>query len=152
MNFFKLLFFISIFLFLSCGGNLEEIKQKNDYENAPDVSVENIESIVNSNSTLKAKVKAPVMNNFARISEPYMEFPKGVKIEFYDENLKVMSSLTADYAIYYTKKKLWRASQNVYITNVQGGSLETDEIYGDEVAKKYIRFNMLKLWIKQVQL
>ncbi len=136
--------FIAI-VFIACGSSLEQIKPKEDYETAPDVSVENMESIFTSSAKMKAKIKTPLMHNYARLTQPYTEFPEGILIWFYDENMNIISSLTADYAVYYTKKKLWKASKNVYINNLQGGSLQTDEIFGDEVARKIYSLQYVKV-------
>jgi len=141
----KYIFLILFSFVCACGGNIEEIKHKADYENSPDIAVENLETIFNSSSRMQAKVKAPLMYNFARFTEPYMEFPKGLKICFYDQYFNITSSVTADYAIYYTKKKLWRASKNVRVTNTKGASLETDEIFGDEIAKKIYSLQYVKV-------
>jgi hypothetical protein len=44
--------------------------------------------------------------------------------------------LTADYAVYYSKKKLWEARKNVVVKNDQGAKLLTEQLFGDEVHKK----------------
>jgi len=133
---------ISIF---SCSDNLEKMNEVENIDESPDVEIFNFQSIYNTDKLMKAKVTAPVARNFATSNEPYMEFPDGLKTVFYDEYLKEISSLTANYTIYYTTKKLWKATGNVYIENIQGGTLQTEELFVDEVNKKIYSVKYVKV-------
>ena len=105
-------------------------------EDSPDLSVENSVSTYNVNSKLKAKITSPLVNNYSTKEEPYLEFPEGVLVNFYDDNAIEESSMKADYAVYYTNKKLWEAKTNVIVTSRDGGVLTTEQLFGDEQKQK----------------
>ena len=125
-----ILFFL--ILFSSCSGNLERIPPVHIQENQPDMSITDLKTKYNTSLQLKAKVIAPLVNNFEKKDNPYSEFPQGVEVYFYDEDFVLTSSLIADYAIYYKKQELWKASGNVVITNSKGATVRTQELYGNE--------------------
>ncbi len=142
----KYIFLLIItFLVISCGDNIEKIEDITNLEGSADVEIVNMESILNSSKLMKARVTAPIAKSFATADEPYMEFPKGLKAVFFDEFFNTMSSLTANYAINYTLKQLWKATGNVYIENVQGGTLQTEELFVDEANKKIYSLKYVKV-------
>lgn len=129
----------------SCNNKIEKIDELGDLEGKPDVEIINMESIYNRNGKMKLKISAPVARNYTTAEEPCTEFPDGLKIIFFDEQFNEVSSLTSDYAIYYINKKLWKASGNVLIKNVQGGTLQTEEIFGDEANERIYSLKYVKV-------
>jgi lipopolysaccharide export system protein LptA len=63
------------------------------------------------------------------------EFPKSIKIIFYDENLKETQRITSDHAIRREKEKTTIFTKNVVVTMADGSVLKTEEIVYDEGAK-----------------
>ena len=145
MKHFNIYILLFILIISSCSNNLEIMPSVYVSENQPDITILNLKTRYNANEQLKAKVIAPIVNNFEKIDNPYSEFPKGVKVYFYDEDFKLTSSLISDYAIYYTKQQLWKASGNVVITNSEGATLKTQEIYGDENTNKIYSMKYIEL-------
>ncbi len=131
----KLFFIIILFFIFSCSNDLEEIKPFQLRDDIPNVSVKNLYTIYNSNSRMQAEIFAPIMNQY-QTDNPYMEFPEGVEMYFFDNNFDTTSSLTADYAVYYMKQQLWKATDNVIITGKNGSTMKTEEIYGNEKDEK----------------
>ena len=105
-------------------------------ETFANLSVINLDTKYFSRHSLQTRVTAPVADHYETVEQPYMEFPKGVNVVFYDEKLKEKSRLKADYAVYYQKKKLWEARKNVVIYNENGTHLLTEQLFGDENRKK----------------
>ena len=126
---------ICMFFIFSCSNKLEEIKPFQINDDIPNVSVKNMHTIYNSSSRLQAEIFAPIANQYQK-ENPYMEFIEGVDMFFFDDNFDTTSSLTADYAIYYQKQKLWKATGNVIITGKNGNTMKTEEIYGNEIDEK----------------
>jgi len=119
-----------------CGGKVDSLNNYNIDETFADLSVTDMFTRYYSNNRLQTTVTAPVADRYSSVKQPYMEFPKGVKVVFYDEQLREESSLTADYAVYYNKKKLWEARKNVVIISEDGTRLMTEQIFGDENREK----------------
>ncbi|MCQ2250252.1 MAG: LPS export ABC transporter periplasmic protein LptC [Bacteroidales bacterium] len=119
-----------------CGGKVDSLNNYNVDESFADLSITDMYTRYYSNNRLQTTVTAPVADRYSSVKQPYLEFPKGVKVVFLDEQLREESSLTADYAVYYNKKKLWEARNNVVITNEDGTRLITEQIFGDENREK----------------
>lgn len=120
----------------ACSTKMESLNNFNVDETFADLSITNLNTKYYSVHRLQTTITAPVADNYETVDQPYMEFPKGVDVIFYDEHLKEQSRMTADYAVYYSKKKLWEARKNVVIKNEMGTSLRTEQLFGDEVRKK----------------
>ena len=60
---------------------------------------------------------APLIEGYSLAKNPYQEFPEGVKmITYTSDSLSLESAIiTANYAIYYDKQKLWEAKGRVVI-------------------------------------
>lgn len=120
----------------SCSSDLKSLDNYNVDETFADMSTKNLHTQYYSQHRLQTTVDAPLLDQFQTVKQPYWEFPKGVKVVFYDEKLQAQSSLTSGYAVYYTKKKLWEARNNVEIINENGTRLNTEQIFSDENSKK----------------
>ena len=125
-----------ILLLSSCSTKMQSLDNYNIDETFADMSTQNLHTKYYSQHRLQTTIDAPILDQFTSVKQPYWEFPKGVKVVFYDEQLQAQSSLTSGYAVYYTKKKLWEARNNVEIINEDGTKLNTEQIFGDENGKK----------------
>ncbi|MCQ2252849.1 MAG: LPS export ABC transporter periplasmic protein LptC [Bacteroidales bacterium] len=124
-------------LFISaCTPKVDSLNNYNIDETFADVSITNLFTQYYSAHRLQTTVTAPIADNYETVKQPYMEFPRGVKVVFLDEKLNERSWMTADYAVYYSKKKLWEARNNVVIVNEDGAKLLTDQLFGDESREK----------------
>jgi len=124
-------------LFLAaCSTKMESFNGYNVDETFADLSVTGLDTKYISGHSLQCSVSAPLADDYETVAQPYMEFPKGVQVVFYDGQLKAKSRLTADYAVYYSKKKLWEARRNVVVYSENGTELHTEQLFGDELSKK----------------
>ncbi len=124
-------------ILLGFSGCKKEKLQTIDYfpniESAPDIQIDNVKSLYFSNSKIKIKITAPQSAYyFKNRRNPHMEFPKGLIAVFYDDNMKPISTIKADNAIYYQRNKLWKIAGNVEVVNQSGAKLRTQELYYDE--------------------
>ncbi len=104
-----------------------------DIENAPDILIENMNSVYKYNNKERAFIKAPVAQYFFKDrTNPKMEFPQGLDAVFYNDSLQPISTIHCKYAVYYEKKQLWKLSGDVVVTNPEGSILRTQELYYDE--------------------
>jgi len=119
--------------FVSCKNDIETINALNNEIQLPDQSGFNIEITYTDSGKLKGKIYAPEVNKYDRGEEPYVEFPKGMKVMFYDSLERSTSYIRANYAIYYEKKQLWEARNQVVAENeVSGDKLETEQMFWDQ--------------------
>lgn len=91
-----------------------------------------VEIIYSDSAKVKAKGFAKVMDKITPASgAAYSEMPKGVKIEFLDENTNITGSITSDYAIMKESEKLTIFKRNVVVIN-QSLTFNTEELIWDE--------------------
>jgi LPS export ABC transporter protein LptC len=69
---------------------------------------------------------------FRKVKEPYLKFPKGLHVYFYNDSLKVNAEVSSKYAIYKENKKLWEADNDVIVLNNKGEKLNTEQLFWDE--------------------
>ncbi len=91
-----------------------------------------VEIIYSDSAKVKAKGFARVMDKITHSNgASFTEMPKGVKIEFVDENQKVTSTITSDYAIAKEREKLTIFKKNVVVVN-ESITFNTEELIWDE--------------------
>jgi LPS export ABC transporter protein LptC len=104
------------------------------------ISVEeakNIESYMSQGGKVKAKLTSPYMLRY-QADSPYMEFPRTLHVDFYDDSATVESVLDARYSKYveYDHKVLLRDS--VIVKNIRtGDTLRTQELWWDQDKQEF---------------
>ena len=102
------MYFLRIFIFiflLSCEDNFQEIQNINSKNISPIGITENLKLIYTDSAKVKAILYSNLNKDFTNQSFPYSEFPDGVKITFYDNDLNE-TIVTSDYAITYNKTNI----------------------------------------------
>ncbi len=110
---------------------MNEVKQFGNEVKVPVSSTRNVEMLYSDSARLRAKINAPLRETYMG-NDGYIEFPKGVKIEFYDLKSVLESKMKANYAISYTKDERMEAKNNVVIESVNGDKLETEHLIWDQ--------------------
>ena len=119
--------------FGACQRNsIEKINQLTSELNAPALSVYNTEIIYSENAIIKNKMIADEINRYLNTEEPYIEFPKGIHVQFFDTTQKVTSYIKANYCIYDENTKIWTAENNVVSVNESGDTLNTEFLVWDQ--------------------
>ena len=122
---------------VSCKNDIETINALNNEIKLPDQTGFNIEITYTDSGKIQGKIYAPEVNKYDRGEEPYVEFPKGMKVVFYDSLERPASYIKANYAIYYAKKQLWEARNQVVAENqVNHDKLETEQMFWDQKEEK----------------
>jgi LPS export ABC transporter protein LptC len=122
---------------ISCKNDIETINALTNELELPDISGFNIEISYTDSGILKGKIIAPEANDYNRKEEPFTEFPKGMKVLFYDLAGNPESYIQAKYAIFYKKKQLWEARGQVLAENPgKKEKLETEQIFWDQKTKR----------------
>lgn len=96
-----------------------------------------VEIIYSDSAKVKAKGFAPVLDKITPSSGAILqEMPKGVKIEFLDDSLKITGSITSDYAIMKEVEKLTIFKRNVVVIN-QNMTFNTEELIWDQTKQMF---------------
>lgn len=138
-----LLFLFGLFLTIGCSDDISDVEATAKmYEPARETG-ENIELLYTENGHTRVKLTAPRIVSHKQ-KEPFIEFPSGLFVRFYDEVDNETSTLKADYAIRYVQKEETFFRDNVEIENEAGEQLFTDELIWDEneeriYSEKFVR-------------
>ncbi|MEK6616728.1 MAG: LPS export ABC transporter periplasmic protein LptC [Bacteroidota bacterium] len=117
----------SLFIFfLSCQTDIQTINLITSGKNLPSESMKDAEIMYSDSGKVKMKLTGAQLDRY--VDKEYIEFPKGMKILFYDDSMKVSSQLKADYGIRYEKEGKMEAKRNVEVVNVKGAKLNTEHL------------------------
>lgn len=99
---------------------------------------ENLSIVSSQNGRRSYHFVTPLMEGYSQAAEPYREFRRGVRITTYkDDSLSTVDAvLTANYAIYYEKRRLWEAKGDVVVEKSDGKQLFTQQLFWNERTKK----------------
>ena len=101
-------------------------------DSLPGVSAYDVEFIYSDSARIEVKLLAPTMHN-SEGEDPYMEFPDGFEVIFYDSVMNIKSRITANYGINYRERKLMEAHSNVVVNNYETDEqLNTEELIWDQ--------------------
>jgi LPS export ABC transporter protein LptC len=122
---------LTALILTSCG--TADVKEPVEYT-GPLSEVENIEVYYADKDVMKVKMTAPLVYEFKNEDR---EFPKGLYIEFFDEEGKLGSTLKANHAYYFKETNQWRGRDNVEVKNLKKGEqLNTEELFWKPAEKK----------------
>jgi LPS export ABC transporter protein LptC len=123
-------------------------KPEYDFEALMTERSENRTIVMVENGKRSYSFSAPIIEGYSLAKNPYQEFRKGIKmITYTNDSLSLHDAqITANYAIYYDKQKLWEAKGNVVIikknrkegdTTVTGlTEVYTQQLFWDARTKK----------------
>ncbi|MCX6352456.1 MAG: LPS export ABC transporter periplasmic protein LptC [Bacteroidetes bacterium] len=130
---FKTLLLLSLFVF-SCGKNdPAKVNKLSKTEVLKEVST-GVDAIYSDSAHVKARLITPKLVRF--ITDPIVEMPIGLKVNFYDKSLKINARLKADYGIRYLSKGITVVRKNVEVVNLKGDTVKTEELTWDENTDK----------------
>lgn len=129
-----LIIILSFLVFSSCENDIKKVKlYAPDEKKLPSQVLIDAEMIFSDSAELKAIIKTPELNNYTS-EKSYQEFPKGVKVDIYENGI-ISSNLKSNYAINYQKEKIMEAKSNVIVTNAKGEILNTEHLIWDQNKK-----------------
>lgn len=87
---------------------------------------------------VKAQGFAPILDKVTPSGQAgYQEMPKGVKINFLDDFMKIKGSITSDYAIMKDSEKTATFKRNVVVVN-ENMTFNTEELVWDQNKKLFL--------------
>ena len=141
---------ISCLFVSSCENDIKEVndllKKQTGIEEALDVT-----SYMSQQGKVKAKLRSPFMLRYQADppDSPYVEFPRTLHVDFYDDSTKIESTVDALYARYreYENKVLLRDS--VVVINIEkGDTLKTNELWWDQNTEEFYTDKAVRIYQK----
>src|SRR5258705_12679791 len=123
------------FVLYGCENDLKDIPNLKDKRAALEEG-HNIESYLSQNGKVKGKLTAPLMYRY-QVDSPYLEFPKTLHIDFYNDWLVKESQLDAKYGKFREWENKGFLKDSVVVINVlKGDTLRCEELWWDQNAQK----------------
>jgi LPS export ABC transporter protein LptC len=97
----------------------------------------NIETYFSQKGVMKAKLKAPLMIRVPKIDSPYVEFPKKLHVDFYNDSIVIESWLDCKYGKYYESQNKVYLKDSVVVITDKGDTLKAHDLWWDQNAKLF---------------
>ncbi|MEO5682903.1 MAG: LPS export ABC transporter periplasmic protein LptC [Chitinophagaceae bacterium] len=124
------------FVLYGCENDLKELAPAKDKRAALEEG-HFIESYLSQGGKVKGKLTAPLMYRY-QVDSPYVEFPKKLHIDFFNDSLVKESQMDADYGKYREWENKVFLKGNVVVINVlKGDTLRCEELWWDQNAQKF---------------
>lgn len=91
-----------------------------------------IVSYLSMGGTLKARLNAPLMLRYQGDSALKTEFPKGLFVEFFNDSIRLESTLRARYGKYLEAENKVYLRDSVVVVRLNGDTLRTAELFWDQ--------------------
>lgn len=125
-------------LFSSCENDLSQLPDRTlpgdiESDRAKDVTI-----IYSEKGRTKAELHTKDFVGNENAKPPYIDFLNGIKMNMFDEQMQIESTVTARSARYYTQEENVIARDSVVVKNRKGEKLETEElIWNQKIARFY---------------
>jgi LPS export ABC transporter protein LptC len=141
--FLKAALFMGCFFVYSCENDISEVnnfmKKKTGVEEALDVNI-----YLSKEGIMKARLQSPFMLRHLEepsktgVDSPYVEFPRTLHVDFYNDSLKIESMLDAHYARYREYEDKVYLKDSVVVINIEKrDTLKTDELWWDQNTQEF---------------
>lgn len=134
------------FLLSACENDIEKVNLLTKKKKLPIESGKQMTIIYSDSGLVRAKIQAPVLERYAG-KENYMLMPKGVKMEFFNGEEEVSSTLTSKFAkvTEFPDNKILEAKNDVVVVNENGEKLNTEQLFWDQKEQKITSNTFVKI-------
>lgn len=133
-----------IIVFVSCENDIEKVTLVTDKKILPVETSTKLTILYSDSAKIKVKITTPSLQRF-NTKEPYTEMPQGVHVEFYDNEMKVKSTLDAKYALRKDVENVMEAKNDVVVVNEKNEKLNTEHLIWDEKTSKIYSKEFVKI-------
>ncbi|MFM7054348.1 MAG: LPS export ABC transporter periplasmic protein LptC [Bacteroidota bacterium] len=139
-------FYLALLSFASigCENDIEKVKLVTGKDRIPVEHATGLNIVYSDSSVMKVRVVAKLMNRYQG-DDPYTEMPEGIKVEFFNNDLKPSTTMTAKRAIKREKAQQMEAFGNVEVVNAKGEKLNTEHLVWNEITKKISSDEFVKI-------
>jgi len=124
-----------IAMLFSCRNDMKTVEVFASNDSLPELIVKDVIMYRSDSGVVKAKMISKVVQHFGG-NDPYILFPEGLFIIFYDDQMNEESTLTAGYGKSYEQRKLFVAHKDVVVKNLlKNEQLNTEELNWDQRKK-----------------
>ncbi len=120
-------------MLMSCACSHRDVKLRTsavqDRSLIPVLNSDEVTTLISDSGITRYRITSSKWLIFDKAEPPYWEFPKGIFLEKFDENLEIEETIKADYAHYNDEAHIWQLKGNVHAVNSKGEQFDTPELY-----------------------
>jgi LPS export ABC transporter protein LptC len=135
----------SCFFYFSCENDMKKVNDMMKKKAAVD-EVTKVISYMSQNGTMKAKLSAPYMLRH-QADSAYIEFPRTLHVDFYNDSVKIESTVDAHYARYKEyERKVFLKDSVVVINILKKDTLKTNELWWDQNKQEFYTDKAVRIY------
>lgn len=123
-----LLVLAMVFSACSSGPVMEQNTEVQNRQLIPVLTTTDVNTLISDSGITRYRIESPLWLVYDKHEPPFQEFPNGIYLEQFDENLQIQASLKADYAYYNEQMQIWIIRGNVHALNHKGEQFDTPEL------------------------
>ena len=127
-------FIIAACILSSCENDEKRVRELTGNITLSEVAT-GVESFISQQGQMKARLTAPLMIRVPSTDSPYVEFPKNLHVDFYDDSTKTETVLDCKYGKYYETLNKVYLKDSVIVITLQGDTLKTPDLWWDQNLK-----------------
>ena len=136
----------SVMFIYSCSHDKpDKIGAVKDRTKLPRLHATDITTVISDSGITRYRISAPSWDIYDRASQPYWEFPKGIHLERFDQNLKVDANIKSKYAKFNENEQTWELRGNVKAINLQGELFETEQLFWNQRQERFYSDSLVKI-------
>jgi LPS export ABC transporter protein LptC len=128
-------FLMCCFFLYACENDMEDVKALSETKTSVEEGI-HIESYLSQEAKVKARLTAPLMRRY-QTDSPYVEFPKTLHVDFYNDTLFIESQLNARYGRYRENEHKVFLKDSVVFFNLAGDTLYCRELWWDQHTQNF---------------
>jgi LPS export ABC transporter protein LptC len=139
------IFFLSCLFIIACENDEKKIDELLKKKTAIEEGIQ-IDGYISQDGVMKSRLRAPYMLRH-QTDSPYLEFPRTLHVDFYNDSGKVESILDARYAKYREfERKVFIKDSVVVINLLKKDTLKTDELWWDQDKQQFYTDKRVRIY------
>ena len=143
---------LSAIVVFSCKESIEKTDALTAVDSLSTQTVRDMELIETKFGKVSLRFRAPLMESYSLLAEPFEIFPQGLEATTYTPEGELETMITANIAIHFTtnENERWEAYGNVVIVNhIEEQTLLTDTLYWDRTKQQISTQAFVKMFSPQ---
>lgn len=140
-----IVFVITFALLTSCENDLKKIHSTLDRSLLNQEKAEGVVILYSKEGHTKAQLFTKTFSHIQNTKPSYVEMRNGLRVEFYNDSLQIITTLTAKYGKLFEETGNVLVRDSVVVTNDKKEQLNTEELVWNEGAQKFFTEKFVKI-------
>ncbi len=136
-----------VMLLAACSNDLKQLPPDATELRLQNDKAEEVEIIFSEQGVIKAVLHSKVFVRNDQATPPYADFKEGIKVDFYNAEGQVESTLTARSARYFTASQNVVVRDSVVVINKKGEKLQTEELVWNQKVERFYSEKLVRITI-----